>query len=467
MYLNVGGWAIACGRRVAQLAERAREHLRARRVQGAVTSAAVLLSVMAIGMVWSHASSARHRNLVAARSSTTPMPATTRATSRLTDAPTSTETPAPSVTPTMTPSKTASPAPTSSSTQTATATAGRAPVQTPSALPSASPTVDPAYLAEDTLEGTGPGPAGPLSGLPTRPDWANRRPVAVVIDNFAPDARPLAGLNRASLVYETLVEGGVTRLLAVFLERDAPIVGPVRSARIYFNAWASGLHAVYAHAGGNSDALYQLLNMPNVVNIDDLDLLAAPGPLGPPFVRALYRAAPHNLYTNTAELRAYAAQAGAPISGSLPATLPHRVPSQLLHRPDSALIDVALSSYAYNVHWVYDRATNRYSRYVEGVAQVDAISRRMIAPANIVVLFTPVTPDHDAFTPEGVNVHATGSGSALYFENGRVEKGTWRKVSTNAQLQLMDARGTPELFDPGQTWIDVVGQGSAVAYGAR
>jgi hypothetical protein len=80
----------------------------------------------------------------------------------------------------------------------------------------------------------------------------------VVIDNYAPDARPQTGLNRASLVFETLAEGGITRLMAIYLERDAPIVGPVRSARIYFNSWADGLQAIYAHAGGNSDALYQL-----------------------------------------------------------------------------------------------------------------------------------------------------------------------------------------------------------------
>jgi len=86
-------------------------------------------------------------------------------------------------------------------------------------------TPDPHYVAEDTLTDTGPGPPGPLSGLPTRPDLAKRRPVAVVIDNFDPDARPQAGLNRASVVFETVAEGGITRFMAVYLEKDAPIVG--------------------------------------------------------------------------------------------------------------------------------------------------------------------------------------------------------------------------------------------------
>jgi Protein of unknown function (DUF3048) N-terminal domain/Protein of unknown function (DUF3048) C-terminal domain len=288
----------------------------------------------------------------------------------------------------------------------------------------------------------------------------------VVIDNYAPDARPQTGLNRASLVFETLAEGGITRLMAVYLERDAPTIGPVRSARIYFNAWASGLHAVYAHAGGNSDALYQLLKLPNVVNLDDLDLQPAYGPVGVPFSRSWYRAAPHNLYTNSAALRGYAQEAKNAVSGVFPASLPHRAPDPFWHRAATASIDVGFSSYDYNVHWTYDRATNRYQRAVGGVMQADPLSRRVEAPSNVVVLFTPVTPDHDVFTPAGVDVHTTGAGMALYFRDGHVVQGTWHEKNIGAPLELLDASGKPEAFNPGQTWIEVLAPGSPVTYQA-
>jgi hypothetical protein len=477
MRSSVARWIIALGQQLARRAAWARDRMGTRQAQFGAAAVAVALCVMIMGIALSHGSSARPRNqlaivsdptsLLVASSTSTPEDTTTPSDTATVALPTSSDTPTASATGTLEPTQ----SPTASDTRTPTPTPTRTPSSsnTPSVVPSvtASPTVDRHYLAEDTLEGTGPGPAGPLSGLPTRPEWSNRRLVAVVIDNYAPDARPQAGLNRASLVYETLAEGGVTRLMAVFLERDAPIVGPVRSARIYFDAWASGLHAIYAHAGGNSDALYQLLDMPNVVNVDDLNLMTAPGPQGPPFVRSPYRAAPHNLYTNTTQLRAFAAQSGASITGSFPASLPHRVPSQPFHRPSTAWIDVGLSSYAYNVHWLYDRDSNSYRRYVEGVAQADSISGRVIAPSNVVVLFTPVTPDHDAFTPEGVNVHATGSGPALYFRDGQVVNGTWQKAETNSPLELLDAQGKPQQFNPGQTWIDIVAQGSPVTYGSR
>ncbi len=479
MQLTSGVWAFLRGPRARQLRRTLRNVFQSPRAKVASGVLAALLCVSVAGVVRSHGTDPLHRHLNAAAthpSSTavapaftaTPAPQPTETLLPLTMTSTATGTALPAATSTWT----ASPEPTAtpSSSETPSATASGTPTMSPSITSTPTitptPTIDKAYRADDTLDDTGPGPAGPLSGLPTRPELSHRRAIAVVIDNYAPDARPQTGLNRASLVFETLAEGGVTRIMAVFLEKDAPVVGPVRSARIYFDAWASGLHAIYAHAGGNSDALYQLLNMPNVANIDDLNLPSAPGPLGPPFMRSPYRAVPHNLYTSTLSLRGFAAQAGFPVADTFPTALPHRVPDAYFHRPETAWIDVGFSGYWYDVHWAYDRVTNRYLRSIGGVTQVDSISGLADAASNVVVLFTPVTPDHDAFTPDGVNVHATGTGSALYFQDGHVAQGSWSKPSTNAALELRDSRGKRQQFNPGQTWIEVVDEGSSVTYGA-
>ena len=364
---------------------------------------------------------------------------------------------APIATATIVPSSTPSVTPTPSLSPTATAT------DTP--VPTA--TVDPVYYAEDTLTGTGPGPAGPLSGLPTTPARANRRAIAVVIDNYAPDARPQTGLNRASLVLETLAEGGVTRLMAVYLERDAPLIGPVRSARIYFNSWAAGLRAIYAHAGGNSDALYQLGHlraMRAAVDVDDLNLPVAPNADDQPYWRTYDRVAPHNLYTATAQLRGYTLQAGRPAYAVSPVALAHRVPDPYFHRPDTASVDVGFSSYAYNVHWSYDRNTNTYLRSAGGLALADPLSRRQVAPSNVVVLFTALTPDPDPFASDGVNVHTVGTGRALYFRDGHLVRGSWRKAAIAAPLELLDSQRKPQALNPGQTWIEVVPAGAPMSW---
>src|SRR5579884_1064101 len=77
---------------------------------------------------------------------------------------------------------------------------------------------------------------GPLTGENVGSSIAHRRPISVTIDNYL-SARPQVGLQNASVVFETLAEGGITRFEAVFLEHDASMVGPVRSTRIYFNSW--------------------------------------------------------------------------------------------------------------------------------------------------------------------------------------------------------------------------------------
>lgn len=323
-------------------------------------------------------------------------------------------------------------------------------------------TPDPKYVAEDTLTDTGPGPPGPLSGLPTRPELARRRPVAVVIDNFDPDARPQAGLNRASVVFETVAEGGITRFMAVYLEKDAPIVGPVRSARIYFDAWADGLHAIYAHAGGNNDAMKEIARLRGIANVDGLRL-QAPNPYPwDLYWRSNDRVAPHNLFTATDHLRAYADVTGA-ASGTVPiASLPHKEPSAVWVRPHGGSIGIGFSGDSYSVQYRYDPRCNCYPRSMNGAAHADEFSLKQIAPSNVVVLYAGVLADPASDTPGSVNVQTRGSGRALYFRDGAMVQGFWHKDAVDAPLTLLDAQGRPVALNPGQTWFEVVPIGNPV-----
>lgn len=325
-------------------------------------------------------------------------------------------------------------------------------------------TPDPRYAAEDTLTDTGPGPPGPLSGLPTKPEYANRRPVAVVIDNFDPDARPQVGLNRASVVFETVAEGGITRFMAVYLEKDAPIVGPVRSARIYFDAWAAGLHAIYAHAGGNNDALAEIPSLHSIANVDGL-ALGAPDPFSwDIYWRSSDRVAPHNFYTSTAHVRAFADVTGRG-AGNVPIpSLLHKEPAALWVRPRGGWIHIEFSGPSYSVQYRYDPRCNCYPRSMNGVPHVDEISLRQIAPSNVVVLYAGVLPDPASDTPGSVNVQTRGQGRALYFRDGSMVRGSWRKDTINSPLELLDAQGQPVALDPGQTWFEVVPIGNNVTW---
>ena len=137
----------------------------------------------------------------------------------------------------------------------------------------------------------------------TEDEWQARKdllPLAVMFDN-SEQAFPHDGLGGADVIYEAFVEGGITRLMAVYWRRDAEYLEPIRSARTPFVVWAAELGALYAHAGGAStdneaDALGQIARW----GVRDLNAF---GPIADEFYRDTGREGPHDLASSTARLR--------------------------------------------------------------------------------------------------------------------------------------------------------------------
>ena len=113
-------------------------------------------------------------------------------------------------------------------------------------------------------------------------------------------ARPQSGLSSASVVWQAPAEGGIPRYMAIFQDSLPKEIGPVRSSRYYYIAWAAEWRAVYAHAGGSPQAKATLAAKGRgqyVYNIDEFRYSGT-------FHRVTFRSAPHNLYTTGAKLRA-------------------------------------------------------------------------------------------------------------------------------------------------------------------
>jgi hypothetical protein len=288
----------------------------------------------------------------------------------------------------------------------------------------------------------------------------------VIVDNYAPDARPQAGLGQASLVYESVAEYGVTRFMAVYLEHEAPVVGPVRSTRVYYNEWADALDAILVHAGGNSDALPQIRALHGLLDVDEISgAMARWQARGQVFFwRSTDRYAPYNLYTSVPLLRDQVTDHHLPALGHYPVNLAHKPNAPPGDRPSSAWLTIAFSSFSYNVEYHYDPRTNRYRRFMGGQPHVDAATGRQLAPRNIVVIFCQVRPDPASSTPYSVLVDTKGTGEALLFQDGRVRRGSWRRDGVGGTLQLRDAAGHPWRMNPGQTWIEAVPRGNAVTW---
>jgi hypothetical protein len=318
---------------------------------------------------------------------------------------------------------------------------------------------------------------GPLNGESTPRARALRRPLAVVIENFAPDSRPQTGLAPASTVIETLAEGGVTRFMALYLEGDAPKVGPVRSTRMYFDHWAGAYHAILAHVGGNDDAQAWLWTANrSVFNIDEnrweVNLYNTGTPL---FWRSSDRVAPHNMYVSTIKLRRYAVRNHQDWAYTRAFFL-HKKPAPLSGRGRSGTISIAFinplypqpdSDYA--VQYRYDRASNTYLRFMGGAPHVDAGSHRQLRPSNVIVMRTGAAqPDPNAgITPQSILIPTIGTGTAWFFRDGKVQQGRWQQRDQFAPLQFFDRRGRQVALDPGQTWIEVVPADSSATWSFR
>jgi hypothetical protein len=285
-------------------------------------------------------------------------------------------------------------------------------------------------------------------------DVANRRPIAVMIDNFSPDARPQSGLDKASLVFEALAEGGITRFMAVYLEQDASKIGPVRSTRLYFDSWAGGLGVIFGHDGGNVDALQELPRLSGVYNVD------ANFTHGP-YWRVSTRLAPHNEYTSTTGLRSYAASQGASTTGSM-VTLPHKGDTPFSLRPPHFTLNIQFSYGDYNVTWQYDRSSNEYLRFMGGAPHVDAETGQQLRAKNVIVMYTTESSAYDPFTPGSIHLTTEGSNQAVVYEDGTATQGTWNKSTVQSPLQWLDIHGHPIKLNKGTTWVEVVPIGNQV-----
>ena len=275
-----------------------------------------------------------------------------------------------------------------------------------------------------------------------------------------PDARPQAGFNAASVVWQAPAEGGVPRYMLVFQENLPGSIGPVRSARTYFIKWAAETHAAYAHAGGSTDALATLRQHGRGDLVYDIDYARWGEPNAPYYWRVNTNFAPHNVYSTGTQLRKLADRLGA--EGAVEQAWRFGTDLPLAERRTGGSIDV---SYRYNtIGYDYDRKSNTYLRSTGGRAQIDADDGRRVAPKNVIVMFVRFAPLPGDKRPELLRLEGdvVGSGRAIIATNGKTLTGTWSKASNTAPTLFFDSKGRPAALTPGQTFIQVVPIGTGV-----
>ncbi len=292
-----------------------------------------------------------------------------------------------------------------------------------------------------------------LSGLPVDPS-VNQRPVtAVMVENSVP-ARPQAGLSQAMVVFEALAEGGVTRFVALYQDTSPGNVGPIRSARPYFEQWILGFDAGYAHVGGSPAGLADIKSW----NVRDLDQFYNSGY----YHRISSRPAPHNVYTSISDLNQLENKKGYTHSTFTGFPRKKEAPSKT---PTAKTINLTLSGPAYNVHYDYDSATNSYNRSEGGAAQIDSNTNKQISPKVVIAMVIPEQNGPlDSTGAYYSDYSVIGSGPVYVFQDGIVTTGQWSKTSSTSQITFTDASSQPIKLNPGQTWLTAVTSSGHVGY---
>lgn len=290
-----------------------------------------------------------------------------------------------------------------------------------------------------------------LDGLAVDSSMANRHPLAVIVENQV-DARPQSGLDKASLVYEAIAEGGITRFFALYSSYDAEKVGPVRSIRTYFVDWAHGYNAYLAHVGGNIDALDKI----SAEGSYDLNQFTYSSPYWREYSAGL--ATEHTMYTSTVKLYQQATKLNYPTDNSFKVYNFKDDPTSddLAAVKDQQKISINYGNASYNVYYLYDKATNSYKRYQASKAHVDAVTKNQLNPKNVIVMTVSRTAIKTRINEDGYNMVTVGSGAAKIFIDGKTINGTWKKTSTSSREVFYDESGQEITFNRGQFWISVI-----------
>lgn len=281
----------------------------------------------------------------------------------------------------------------------------------------------------------------PLTGVAELKNEAkiNQRPIAIMVNNVDIAQNKQTGLFGADIVYETEVEGGITRLMAVFQDvSDLEKIGTVRSARYPYVDLALGHNAIYVHCG--QDPTYCA---PHLSDIDDLDIgdgtygaKKIPNGLNTEhtlyaFTNGLTDAIDKKFDTTAKSTGSWAAFTDKELSFETSAT------------------SITVSFPASKTRFTYDTQTGLYTRLLGSSVQTDYFTKDATQVKNVFVLLTSISN-----YPDGKHRKVDlQSGTGYYITNGTVKEIKWKKGAAKNGFKFTDANGEEIEVSAGNSWV--------------
>ena len=281
------------------------------------------------------------------------------------------------------------------------------------------------------------------------------RPIAVMIDNHD-DARPQVSINDAYVVYEIIVEGGVTRMMPIFKGKDLEEIGPIRSARHYFIDYALENDAIYVHFGQSPQAENDL----RVLGVAEIEgIYYSNGD----FWRTKGKYAPHNVLTSTQNILNIAERKNYRTTSDAESVLKY-IPDDDANLVDGqdAIIVNAKFSYLEKVRFEYDEERNAYVKYANNKKQTDWRSEEDITFKNVIICFIEnyTLNDPEQKGRQGLNNLVEADG--YYITNGKAIQIKCTKEERESQTIYTDLNGEEIQVSDGNTYIGILPLGAEV-----
>ena len=275
----------------------------------------------------------------------------------------------------------------------------------------------------------------------------NDRPIAVMIDNHN-GAWPQAGLNKAYIVYEIIVEGGETRLMALFKGENVSNIGPVRSSRHYFLDYALENDAIYVHYGWSPQAQSDISTY-KVNNINGISESSSS------FWRSNKKKSPHNVLTSTEKILNIANRKKYSTTSTKESVLNYTADNVDLAEGLSATHVTIPHSNLQKVEYKYNAETGRYTRYARNTVQKDFITGEEITTKNIIVVYCNNYTLDDPEKKGRQGLDNVGTCNGYYITNGKAIEITCTKSSRTAQSVYKDLNGKEIDVNDGNTFINI------------
>ncbi len=312
------------------------------------------------------------------------------------------------------------------------------------------PTPTPTVSFESTYETPPPFDLAPLTGEVVAVGSATAPAFAAKIDNH-PDARPQVGLGRADVVWEILVEGGLTRYIAVWQSDIPDVIGPIRSVRPVDPYVVSPQGGIIAYSGGQYRFVVAMQEAP-VVNA-----IHGQSDTEDTIFRGDNARAPHNVLVRAPQIVAENSDLPAPAQ-QFPFAESIQAATATKEGTATTRIDLRFGGSS-TPAWVWSADTQTFVRYMTGGSPDRADTGEQLSAVNVVVLRVPVQVIQSIPT-----VDLIGRGEAWVSTGGATVRATWTKSSLTDQIRILDANGVAVRLAPGNTWVELVPLGGSVRF---